>query len=87
MSADNPYGPGKVAEFGETWIWLSVLLWLVSVGVVLGVTVPALKQAVTAIGSSEPVDRLVARVASSGGVVALLFTAVVFLMVYRPGGS
>jgi uncharacterized membrane protein len=87
MSADDPYGPGKVADFGDTWIWLSVLLWLVSMALVLAVTVPALKQAATAIGSGGTTDRLVARVAASGGVVGLIFAAIVFLMVYRPGGS
>jgi uncharacterized membrane protein len=87
MSADDPYGPGKVADFGDTWIWLSVLLWLVSMALVLAVTVPALKQAATAIGSGGTTDRLVARVAASGGVVGLIFAAIVFLMVYRPGGN
>jgi uncharacterized membrane protein len=87
MSADDPYGPGKVADFGDTWIWLSVLLWLVSMVLVLAVTVPALKQAATAIGSGGTTDRLVARVAASGGVVGLIFAAIVFLMVYRPGGN
>jgi uncharacterized membrane protein len=87
MSADDPYGPGKVADFGDTWIWLSVLLWLVSMALVLAVTVPALKQAATAIGSGATTDRLVARVAASGGVVGLIFAAIVFLMVYRPGGN
>jgi uncharacterized membrane protein len=87
MSADDPYGPGKVADFGDTWIWLSVLLWLVSMALVLAVTVPALKQAATAIGGGGTTDRLTARVAASGGVVGLIFAAIVFLMVYRPGGN
>jgi hypothetical protein len=42
MSADNPYGPGKVAEFSETWIWLSVLLWVVSMAVLLPITIGGL---------------------------------------------
>jgi hypothetical protein len=87
MSADNPYGPGKVAEFSETWIWLSVLLWVASMAVLLGVTVPALKQAATTIRGGQPGTALVGRVAGSGGVVGLLFATIVFLMVYRPGGS
>jgi uncharacterized membrane protein len=88
MSAKAPWNPDeKVADFGDTWIWLSVLLWLVSMALVLAVTVPALKQAATAIGSGGTTDRLVARVAASGGVVGLIFAAIVFLMVYRPGGN
>ena len=35
----------NVAEFGDTWIWLSVLLWLVAMAVSLGVLVPSLTKA------------------------------------------
>lgn len=85
MSADDPHGPGKVAEFSETWIWLSALLWLVAVAVTLGLVVPALRQATTRIQAGEAVDALTARVAAGGGVVGLVFAAIVFLMVYKPG--
>jgi hypothetical protein len=88
MSAKAPWNESEnVAEFSETWIWLSVLLWVVSMALVLGVTVPALKQAATTIRDGQPAQRLAARVAGSGGVVALLFAIVVFLMVYQPGGN
>jgi hypothetical protein len=87
MSADNPYGPGKVAEFGETWIWLSALLWVLAMAMVLGVTAPALKQAATTIRGGQPAQGLIGRVAGSGGVVAVLFTVIVFFMVYKPGGN
>ena len=85
MSMDNPYGPGKVAEFSEAWIWLSALLWLVAVGLALGVVAPALQQATTRIGAGEAVDSMVGKVAASGGIVALIFAGIVFLMVYKPG--
>lgn len=85
MSADNPYGPGKVAGFSEVWIWLSALLWLVAVGIALAVVVPALQQAGERIEAGTAVDSLTARVAAGGGVVGLIFAAIVFLMVYKPG--
>ncbi len=85
MSMDSPYGPGKVAEFSETWIWLSALLWLVAVGLALGIIAPALGQATAKIGAGESVDSLRGRVAASGGVVGLIFAVIVFLMVYKPG--
>ena len=85
MSVDDPYGPGKVAEIGETWIWVSALLWLLAVGLALGILVPALQQATAKIGSGEPVDALKARVAAPGGVIGLIFAGIVFLMVYKPG--
>lgn len=85
MSMDNPYGPGKVAEFSDPYIWASALLWLVAVGLALGVIAPALEQATTRIGAGEAVDALKGKVAASGGIVGLIFAVIVFLMVYKPG--
>ena len=85
MSVDSPYRPGKVAEIGDPFIWVSALLWLLAVGLALGVLVPALEQATAKIGSGEPVDALKARVAAPGGVIGLIFAGIVFLMVYKPG--
>jgi hypothetical protein len=85
MSMDRPYGPGKVAEVGETWIWLSGLLWLAAVGLALGLLAPALTAATQKIGAGEAVDGSVGKVAASGGVIGLIFAAIVFLMVYKPG--
>lgn len=85
MSSDNPYGPGKVAEFGELWIWLSLLLWVVAMVLLLAVAVPALKKATAALGAGGAVEALTGRVAATGGVVGLIFAAIIFLMVYQPG--
>ncbi|MCZ4497639.1 MAG: hypothetical protein JWQ74_192 [Marmoricola sp.] len=87
MSTDNPYRPGDAAfaTFGDTWIWLSALLWVIAVGLTLGLLVPALEQATERIDAGQAVDDLKAKVAAPGGVVALIFTAIVFLMVYQPG--
>jgi uncharacterized membrane protein len=77
---------GKAAgDFTEPWIWISVLLWAVAVAVTLAVIVPSLEKATTAIGNSEAVATMTGKVAASGGVVALLFAVIVFLMVYKPG--
>lgn len=75
----------KVASFGETWVWLSTLLWLVAVALVLAVLVPTLNKATDLIGRQESVVSLTARVAAAGGIVATIFAAIVFLMVYKPG--
>lgn len=92
MSADSPFHEGqKVAEFSDVWIWLSTALWVVAVAVVLGVLAPSLDRARTVLttGTGAPPRpdnrQLTARVAASGGIVALIFAAIVFLMVYRPG--
>jgi hypothetical protein len=74
-----------VAEFDETWIWLSALLWLVAVVLVLAVLVPSLTKAGELIGRPHPTAPPTARIAATGGVVSLIFAAIVFLMVYQPG--
>lgn len=85
MSATSPYTDKSVAEFGETWIWLSLVLWLVALALVFAVIVPTLNKAGELIGRQQPVGALTARVAGSGGVAALIFAGIVFLMVYQPG--
>lgn len=74
-----------VAEFSDVWIWLSVLLWLVAVALVLAVIVPALERATKLIAEQQSVVSLTGRVAAAGGIVGLIFAAIVFLMVYQPG--
>lgn len=85
MSAKDPDTHKAVAQFSETWIWLSALLWLVAVGLTLGVIVPTLHTATATIGRQESASALTGRVAAAGGIVGLIFAAVVFLMVYKPG--
>jgi hypothetical protein len=82
MSSKSPRTHQTVADFGDVWIWLSLLLWLVAAALALFVVAPALDKA-TADASSAP--SLVGRVAASGGVIAILFLVIVVLMVYRPG--
>jgi hypothetical protein len=86
MSVDSPYEKGeKVGEIGDTWIWLSLLLWIGAIGIVLGVVVPTLTKVTERIGRQESVVTLTARVAAAGGAVGIMFAVIVFLMVYRPG--
>lgn len=85
----------ELASFGDTWIWLSVLLWVLAVVVTLVVIVPALEKAGEVVrdgAQGEPASDLqtavksqTARVAASGGVVGVIFAVIVVLMVYRPG--
>ena len=78
-----------IAEFGDTWIWLSVLLWVVAVGL----TTRRHRAHARPGDGTEKISRPAAnRLPRSpraspqrGGVVALIFAGIVFLMVYRPG--
>src|ERR1700760_4209809 len=74
MSMDDPDDkPRKIGAFSQTWIWLSVVLWVVRMGIVLAVIVPTLNKATTLIQERGSVVTLTARVAASGGVVGLIF--------------
>jgi uncharacterized membrane protein len=73
------------AEFGDTWVWLSLVLWVAAIALVLALIVPSLDQATEKIKAGEAADSLTARVAAAGGVVGLIFAGIVFLMIYRPG--
>jgi hypothetical protein len=86
MSAKSPDTGEATAKIGETWIWLSGVLWLVAMGLVLGLLVPTLEKATELIGGAQPVAALTGRVAAAGGIVGLIFTGIVFLMIYQPGG-
>jgi uncharacterized membrane protein len=87
MSQNAPWDKSEhVAEFGDTWIWLSVLLWLVAMALSLGVVVPSLTRAAAASGSGSATGSLTGRVAAAGGAVGLIFAVIVVLMVYQPGG-
>lgn len=75
----------KLAEFSDTWIWLSLLLWAVAIGLVLAVVVPTLDKAIELIAAQGSVGTRTARVTAAGGVVGLIFLVIVILMVYKPG--
>lgn len=87
MSQNDPDHKGQhVADFGDTWILLSVVFWACSIAVALGGLVPALQSAAKTIGEGGSVTTLTGRVAAFGGATALLYAAIVVLMVYQPGG-
>ncbi|HEY3088034.1 MAG TPA: DUF2269 family protein [Jatrophihabitantaceae bacterium] len=74
------------AEFGDTWVWVSLVLWAVAVALALVLVAPALDRATRLITAGERAPALTARVAAAGGAVGVIFAGIVFLMIYRPGG-
>jgi uncharacterized membrane protein len=87
MSQKAPWDSSEeVASFGDTWIWVSVLLWLGAMALSLGVLAPSLSRAAAEIGSTGSAQALVGRVAAAGGVIGLIYAVIVVLMVYQPGG-
>ncbi|MDQ6687100.1 MAG: DUF2269 family protein [Actinomycetota bacterium] len=84
MSTKDPETHQAVASFTDLWIWLSVILWLVAVGLTLGVVAPSLDKATAALGGTGSASSLTGRVAAAGGAVGLIFAVIVFLMVFQP---
>ena len=81
MSMKDPDHPGQtVGAFSDTWIWLSVLLWVVAVALALGVVVPALEKVTAGPGESSETGK----VAATGGIIGVLFAVIVALMVFKP---
>jgi hypothetical protein len=87
MSQKAPWDKTQnVAEMGDTWIWLLLLLWACAVAVGLGLLAPSLTGAAAEISANGSGRAMVGRVAAAGGVIGLLYAAIVLLMVYQPGG-
>ncbi|GAB3919028.1 hypothetical protein GCM10011575_29240 [Microlunatus endophyticus] len=84
MSMTSPYTHRVVAKFTDTWIWLSLLLWLIGVGIAWGLLSRTLDRATTMINNEESIVALRGRVAAFGGIVALIFAAIIVLMVFQP---
>jgi uncharacterized membrane protein len=68
------------------WVLISILLYLVALGLSLFVVVPALESAGAALatGGADAGRAVYGRIAASSGIVALLLIAVTVLMVWRP---
>jgi uncharacterized membrane protein len=72
-------------EFGNTWVWVSVILYVVAIALVFALILPSLNRAASELANGTTAQALTGRVAAVGGVVAVLFAAIVVLMVYKPG--
>lgn len=87
MSQKAPWDSSEeVGQIGDTWIWLSLLLWVVAMAVSLGALAPSLTKAASEIGSHGSAEDAVGRVAAAGGVIGVIYAVIVVLMVYQPGG-
>lgn len=83
MSMTSPYTHKVVATISDTWIWLSLLLWALGVALSWGMS-RTLEQATTMINKEESITALRGRVAAGGGIVGLIFAAIIVLMVFQP---
>ncbi len=71
-------------SFSETWIQVSIALYVVALVLSLLLVAPTLSAAARGLDAGEAIGSLRARAGASAGVVALLYLAILVLMVYRP---
>jgi uncharacterized membrane protein len=72
------------AKFSYPWVWVSLILYVLALVLTLAVLEPNLRKAGAELAAGNSAQALTGRVAASGGLIALSFAVIVFLMVYRP---
>lgn len=71
----------EVIAWGDTWVWLSIVLWVAINGVTHGMLLPA--ERAVADGDESAVKRVVL----AGQIVAVIALVLLYLMVLKPGGG
>ncbi len=72
-------------EMGQLWVSASYALWFVALVLTLALVVPAQLSAAKAIEGGGSATDQVGRIAAGSGLVLLAWTAIVVLMVVKPG--
>ena len=76
---------GEAWDMGQLWVSASYALWIVAVALTLGVVVPGQSSALQALEGGEDARRHVGRITAGAGLAMLAWTAIVVLMVTKPG--
>ena len=75
-------------DWGQTWIWLSIVLYVAAVGISHASQIPAAKRMGELMSQGPPTaetEALEKRLAAGGMVLNLLALAIIVLMVWKPG--
>jgi uncharacterized membrane protein len=81
-------GLGDVGDqwgMGQLWVSASYALWIVAVALTLGMVVPGQRAAVKALEAGRDGRGSAGRIATGGGLAMLAWTAIIVLMVTKPG--
>jgi uncharacterized membrane protein len=73
--------------FSQAWIWISLILFLVALGAVLGVALPAAEQLLVAMreGTADKAKAAVGKVMGGTGLASIAYVVIAVLMVTKPG--
>ena len=72
-------------EMGQLWVSASYALWIVAVALTLGLVVPNQTKAATAIDDGKDGGAYAGRIAAGAGLAVLAWSAIIVLMVVKPG--
>jgi len=75
-------------EWSQTWVWLSLVLYVAALGISHGVMVPSSRRMIEVMSSGAPNDEIEAldkKLAGGGTALDLLAVAIIVLMVWKPG--
>lgn len=72
-------------QFSQPWIGASYVLWFLAVGVTTAVVVPAQLSAADTLDAGQDASGLATRITASSSLVTVLWTAIIVLMVVKPG--
>ena len=92
-------GDTKVFEFSQTWVWLSIVLYIVGIGISHGVLWPSVKKMGTLmremvaggppVGGPPPqaaqLQELGKKVGAAGAGLNVLLIVIIGLMIWKPG--
>ncbi len=76
---------GDAWSMGQAWVSASYGLWIVAVGLTLGVVVPGQRAALRALESGGDAGGPAGRIAVGAGLAMLAWVVIVVLMVVKPG--
>jgi hypothetical protein len=85
MSSKDPDTHKTVASFSDPYIWISLILWAVAIGLIHGMLMPQLEKIRANVEAGESASAVAVPVAVLGGLISVIFVVIVFLMVYKPG--
>ena len=77
-------------EFSDAWLNISMILYIVGLGLSHGVLIPShrkMNELLRAGNRGTELDAAFKRAAATGGVLNLLLAVILFLMVFKPGGT
>jgi uncharacterized membrane protein len=76
---------GDQWEMGQLWVSASYALWIVAVALTLGLVVPSQTKAAAAIEGGGDGSGFAGRIAAGAGLAVLAWSAIIVLMVAKPG--